>query len=90
MIEQRPPTMVAGLTSVPGDLKSALDNVVVCPAVTNLHLQHLASIPPRLAWYRAASVLVTSITTILDPRVPRHTQELFKQVWLRLNTVYPR
>ena len=90
LIEQRPPTMVAGLTSVPGDLKSALDNVVVCPAVTNLHLQHLASIPPRLAWYRAVNVLVSSISTILDPRVPRHTQELFKQVWLRLNTVYPR
>ena len=24
------------------------------------------------------------------PNVPRHTQELYKQVWSRLNTVYPR
>ena len=70
LIEQRTPTMLARLTSVPGDLNSALDNVVVCPVVTNLHLQHLASISSRLAWYRATSVLLSSNTAILDHRVP--------------------
>jgi len=70
-------------------LKSALDHLVTCPAATNLQLQHLLSVPPRVAW-SVSNILVSSIRTFLDPRVPRHTQELFKQVWLRLNTVYPR
>ena len=73
----------------PGQLASCLQNTVACPAATNLQLQHLLSLPPRLAW-SAAPVLVSHIRTVLQPRVPRHTQQLYKQVWLRLNTVYPR
>ena len=73
----------------PGQLTVSLQNTVTCPAATNLQLQHLLSLPPRLAW-SAAPVLVAHIRTVLQRRVPRHTQQLYKQVWLRLNTVYPR
>ena len=71
------------------DIEAALALVTSCPAATNIQLQQLLSLPPRLAW-SAASVLATHIRTILSPQVPRHTQELYKQVWSRLNTVYPR
>ena len=71
------------------DIEAALALVTSCPAATNLQLQQLLSLPPRLAW-SAASVLVSNIRTILSPLVPRHTQELYRQVWSRLNTVYPR
>ena len=54
-------------------LKSALDHLVTCPAATNLQLQHLLSVPPRVAW-SVSNILVSSIRTFLDPRVPRHTQ----------------
>jgi len=80
-------TMSSGLST--DQLRSALDHLVTCPAATNLQLQHLLSVPPRVAW-SVSNILVSNIRTFLDPRVPRHTQELFKQVWLRLNTVYPR
>ena len=71
------------------DIEAALALVTACPAATNIQLQQLLSLPPRLAW-SAASVLTKHIRTILSPQVPRHTQELYKQVWSRLNTVYPR
>ena len=71
------------------DIEAALALVTSCPAATNIQLQQLLSLPPRLAW-SAASVLTKHMRTILSPQVPRHTQELYKQVWSRLNTVYPR
>ena len=71
------------------DIEAALALVTSCPAATNIQLQQLLSLPPRLAW-SAASVLTKHIRTVLSPQVPRHTQELYKQVWSRLNTVYPR
>ena len=42
-----------------------------------------------LAWQHVKTI-VSAVHTVLRPGVPRHTQELYKEVWLRLNTVYPR
>ena len=79
----------SSLSTAATDLETSLKNVVQCPAATNINLARLLSLPPRLAWAEAGTI-VSNITTILDDRVPRHTQELFKRVWLRLNSVYPR
>ena len=46
------------------DIEAALALVTTCPAATNLRLQQLLSLPPRLAW-SAASVLARHIRTIL-------------------------
>ena len=61
------------------ELQSALDNVVTCPAGTNMQLKRLLSLPPRLSW-SMATIIISHIRTILDTRAPRHTQELYKQV----------
>jgi len=76
------------LPSAPA-LTAALSTVSSCPAAANLQLRHLLSLPPRMAW-QLCPALVSNIDTLLGEGVPRHTQELYKQVWLRLNTVYPR
>eukprot|EP00092_Neocalanus_flemingeri_P019401 GFUD01021015.1.p1 GENE.GFUD01021015.1~~GFUD01021015.1.p1 ORF type:complete len:1102 (+),score=357.95 GFUD01021015.1:297-3602(+) len=76
------------LPSAPA-LKAALSTVSSCPAAANLQLRQLLSLPPRVAW-QLCPALVSNIDTVLGETVPRHTQELYKQVWLRLNTVYPR
>jgi len=70
-------------------LATALIAASSCPASANLYLRQLLSLPPRVAW-QFCSTLVSNIGTILGEGVPRHTQELYKAVWLRLNTVYPR
>jgi len=76
------------LPSAPA-LTAALSTVSSCPAAANLQLRQLLSLPPRVAW-QLCPALVSNIDTLLGQTVPRHTQELYKQVWLRLNTVYPR
>jgi len=73
----------------PSVLTAALSTVSSCPAAANLHLRQLLSLPPRVVW-QLCPALVSNIDTVLGHTVPRHTQELYKEVWLRLNTVYPR
>ena len=73
----------------PAELDSALSMAATCPGKLNLHLQQLLRVPPRLAW-SLAQTLVTNIRLVLEPGVGRHSQELYRAVWSRLNTVYPR
>ncbi|CAG9566994.1 unnamed protein product [Danaus chrysippus] len=37
-----------------------------------------------------AEIFVKYVKSVLGSRVPRHIQELYREVWLRLNTVLPR
>ena len=76
------------LPSAPA-LTAALSTVSSCSAAANLQLRQLLFLPPRVAW-QLCPALVSNIDTLLGQTVPRHTQELYKQVWLMLNTVYPR
>jgi len=83
------PTITSSkLPSAPA-LTAALSTVSSCSAVANLQLRQLLFLTPRVAW-QLCPALVSNIDTLLGQTVPRHTQELYKQVWLRLNTVYPR
>jgi len=83
------PTITTTKLPTPSSLTAALSTVSSCPAAANLHLRQLLSLPPRVVW-QLCPALVSNIDTVLGHTVPRHTQELYKQVWLRLNTVYPR
>merc|ERR1712130_756811 len=71
------------------ELRRALVGAPTCPAAANIQLGALLALPARLAWQHAPT-LVSLVHFVLEPEVPRHTQELYRQVWLRLNTVYPR
>jgi len=73
----------------PAELGAALARLTECPAAADLLLGRLMQLPARLAW-QLAPTLVGNIGTLLQPGVPRHTQQLYQQVWLRLNTVFPR
>lgn len=84
------PACLASAAGIEEDgLRMALAGAAVCPAAANIQLGQLLTLPPRLAWQHAAT-LVSSVHDVLEPGVPRHTQELYRQVWLRLNSVYPR
>ncbi|XP_046387078.1 integrator complex subunit 2 [Ischnura elegans] len=67
----------------------AFSHIQDCPARTGLLLQQLLSMPPTDVW-PFAEIFVHHFKSILDDRVPRYIQELYKRVWLRLNTVLPR
>ena len=71
------------------ELEEAFKVVASCPGKLNLHLQQLLRVPPRLAW-KLSSTLVRNIRLVVAPGVARQSQELYRQVWVRLNTVYPR
>jgi integrator complex subunit 2 len=71
------------------ELGRALAGAAACPAAANIQLGRVLALPARLAWQHALT-LVSNGYSVLEPGVPRHTQELWRQVWLRLNTVYPR
>jgi len=71
------------------ELRRALEGASTCPAAANIQLGALLALPARLAWQHAPT-LVSLVHCVLEPAVPRHTQELYRQVWLRMNTVYPR
>lgn len=80
---------ISTTTPTTSSLLEALSSVTTCSAPANMMLGQMLSLPPRLAW-EMAPTFVSQISSIVREGVPRHTQELYKQVWLRLNTVYPR
>ncbi|KAG8238725.1 hypothetical protein J437_LFUL015284, partial [Ladona fulva] len=67
----------------------AFSHIQDCPARTGVLLQQLLSMPPTDVW-PYAEIFVQHFKSILDDKVPRYIQELYKKVWLRLNTVLPR
>ncbi|CAK9813155.1 Integrator complex subunit 2 [Anthophora plagiata] len=60
-----------------------------CPSRTGRLLRQLMSMKPTDIWPHA-EVIIHYFKATLSSRVPRYIQELYKQVWLRLNTVLPR
>uniref|UniRef100_A0A8D9APX7 Integrator complex subunit 2 n=1 Tax=Cacopsylla melanoneura TaxID=428564 RepID=A0A8D9APX7_9HEMI len=66
-----------------------IEKMTSVPSVTARMLVDLLKLPATEMWPYAQTV-VSSFRSTLDPCVPRYVQELFKQVWLKLNTVLPR
>ncbi|XP_004929281.1 integrator complex subunit 2 [Bombyx mori] len=59
------------------------------PYKTGKVLKAMLSKNPTDIW-PFAEIFVKYIKSVLGDKVPRHIQELYREVWLRLNTVLPR
>ncbi|XP_057339927.1 integrator complex subunit 2-like [Microplitis mediator] len=70
-------------------VNEAFKNIKVCPSRTGRVLRQMMIMKPTEIWGYSESI-INYFKTILDEKVPRYIQELYKQVWLRLNTVLPR
>ncbi|PNF24457.1 Integrator complex subunit 2 [Cryptotermes secundus] len=67
----------------------AFSHIQSCPLRTGRLLRQLLSMPATDIWPYAETI-IKFFKSMLDDKVPRYIQELYKQVWLRLNTVLPR
>ncbi|XP_014216742.1 integrator complex subunit 2 [Copidosoma floridanum] len=70
-------------------IMEAFDHVQSCPSRTAVLLRQLISMKPTDIW-PYANTIVQFFKRVLDEQVPRYIQELYQQVWLRLNAVLPR
>ncbi|KAL7289015.1 hypothetical protein TKK_0016972 [Trichogramma kaykai] len=70
-------------------ITEAFDYIHTCSSKTGMMLRKLISMKPVDIWPHAKTI-VQFFKRILDKKVPRYIQELYQQVWLRLNTVLPR
>ncbi|XP_051176498.1 integrator complex subunit 2 [Leptopilina boulardi] len=77
------------LTINDASIIEAFGHIKTCPSRTGRLLRQLLSMKPSDIWPHA-SIIIHYFKAILDEKVPRYIQELYKQVWLRLNTVLPR
>lgn len=59
------------------------------PSVAGALLGRMLDTPPYILWHHAPTI-ISYFKHILDPSIPRYIQELYKEVWLRLNSVLPR
>lgn len=67
----------------------AFEEIEQCPSKTIKLLRLLKKMPPTDVWPHA-EMFVQYFKKILGSTVPRLIQELYKHVWIRLNTVLPR
>ncbi|XP_043481221.1 integrator complex subunit 2 [Leptopilina heterotoma] len=77
------------LTINDSSIIESFGHIKTCPSRTGRLLRQLLSMKPSDIWPHA-SIIIHYFKAILDEKVPRYIQELYKQVWLRLNTVLPR
>ncbi|KAK9504230.1 hypothetical protein O3M35_010608 [Rhynocoris fuscipes] len=71
------------------NIAQGLSMMTTCPSHTGNLLGNMLNMPPAQLWQHA-SVIIKHFRQTFDPAVPRYIQELYKQVWLRLNSVLPR
>ncbi|XP_055636441.1 integrator complex subunit 2 [Toxorhynchites rutilus septentrionalis] len=67
----------------------AFEEIEFNPAKTIKLLKIMMKKPPTNLW-PLADILIRYFKSILSCTVPRLVQELYKNVWIRLNTVFPR
>ena len=73
----------------PQAVTRAFANLTECPAPAVLLMRKLLTLPPKVLW-PAAQAFISHFRSVLDETVPRQVQELYRQVWLRLNAILPR
>lgn len=71
------------------DIVDCFKAVKICPYQTESVLYKMLSTSPALLWPHA-DITLQQIPKVIDSHVPRHIQELFRLVWLRLNNIRPR
>lgn len=70
-------------------LVQMFDEIKLCPSKLIKVLRHMLRKSPTDIWAHS-KIVIGNIKKILDPKVPRLVQELYRKVWMRLNTVLPR
>ncbi|XP_028176807.1 integrator complex subunit 2 [Ostrinia furnacalis] len=70
-------------------INEAFNSIDENPYKTGKILKAMLSKNPTDIW-PFAEVFVKYFKSVLGDKVPRHIQELYREVWLRLNTVLPR
>ncbi|XP_038222406.1 integrator complex subunit 2 [Zerene cesonia] len=70
-------------------INEAFESIEVNPYKTGKILKAMLSKNPTEIW-PFAEIFVKHVKSVLGEEVPRHIQELYREVWLRLNTVLPR
>ncbi|XP_054258735.1 integrator complex subunit 2 [Macrosteles quadrilineatus] len=66
-----------------------LSAMSTCPSHTGKLLKQLLEVSATQLWPHV-DVIIKHFRNTLEPNVPRYIQELYRQVWLKLNTVLPR
>lgn len=67
----------------------AFEEIQICPSRTIRLLKHMMKKSAIELW-PLANTLIGYFKKILDDNVPRLIQELYKQVWIKLNSILPR
>lgn len=67
----------------------AFEEIQVCPSRTIKLLKIMMGNSPTDLW-KLAPTFIRYFKKILEDSVPRLIQELYKQIWIKLNTVLPR
>ncbi|XP_053600461.1 integrator complex subunit 2 [Plodia interpunctella] len=70
-------------------IHEAFQSIEVNPYKTGKVLKAMLNKNPTDIW-PFAEIFVKYFKSVLADQVPRHIQELYREVWLRLNTVLPR
>lgn len=83
------PTENVNINVTESDVKKAFDDVETSPYRVAIILKQFLNKEPIDIW-PFANLLTHYSRNTLAAKVPRYVQELYKQVWLRLNTVLPR
>nr|CAG4640631.1 EOG090X0154 [Eulimnadia texana] len=73
----------------PAALNRAFETIASNPAPAMLFMRQLLTLNPKELW-SLASVFIKKFRTVLNTGVPRQAQDLYRQVWLRLNSILPR
>lgn len=67
----------------------AFEEIQLCPSKTIRLLKFMLTKSAIELW-PLSSIIIRYFKKILDDAVPRLIQELYKQIWLKLNTILPR
>lgn len=67
----------------------AFEEMQHCPSKT-IRLLKIMMAKSSIELWSLAAIVIKYFKKILEPTVPRLIQELYKQVWLKLNTILPR
>ncbi|KAG0711639.1 Integrator complex subunit 2 [Chionoecetes opilio] len=73
----------------PQSLVRAMEDAAHNPGQMLVLLDRLLRMPPHQLW-PLAGPLVSSIKCLLKPDIPRKVLDIYKQVWMRLNALFPR
>ena len=70
-------------------LVQTFEEIHKCPKKCSVMLQELLKKEAIDLW-PSAEIITQYFKEVLDKKVPRHLQDLYKDLWLKLNTVLPR